>query len=163
MTTFPAHLDERISAAPGVSPGVVADDEFLLREMFNPQHVRDGRLLPTAISLQDLRSRGFSVHRMRYVSRKFVEESVRDRLSRPRKGEPWKDEGVAKFRTLAVRRLRMDGRQALVVIDTAAEDDRGHAGIHAADPEKGDAHARELRSLLLPLLRKRTSIREAFE
>ena len=88
---------------------------------------------------------------------------MRDRLSRPRKGESWKDEGVAKFGTLAVRRLRMDGRQALVVIDTAAADDRGHAGIYAADPEKGDAHGRELRSLLLPLLRKRTSIREAFE
>lgn len=88
---------------------------------------------------------------------------MKDRLSRPRKEEPWKGEGVAKFETLAVRRLHLDGRQALVVIDTAAEDDRGHAGIYATDPEKGDAHARELRFLLLPLLRKRTSIREAFE
>lgn len=88
---------------------------------------------------------------------------MKDRLSGPRKGEPWKGEGVAKFETLSVRRLHLDGPQALVVIDTAAEDDRGHAGVYAADPEKGDAHARELRFLFLPLLQKRISIQEAFE
>ncbi len=91
-----------------------------------------------------------------------MEKSVEERLSRPRKGEPWKDEGAAKFQTSEVRRIRLDGRPAFVVIDTAHACNPGHAGIYAAAPGKGDAHARELRSLLLPLLQKRMSIEEAF-
>lgn len=160
--TPPLHLDEQTSAASGVSPGPVADGEFLLREMFNPQHVKNDKLLPSAIPLQDLRSRGFSVHRMDHTSRETVGKSMKDRLFRPRKGDPWRDEGVAKFKTLTVRRLLLDGQQVLVVIDTASVDHPGHAGIYAADPERGDAYARELRSLLLPLLQKRVSIKEAF-
>ena len=99
---------------------------------------------------------------MKYVSREFVEKSVKNQLSKPRKSEPWKDEGVAKFQTLEVRRLCLDGQQAFRVIDTAHAGNRGHAGLYAAAPEKGKAHARELRSLLLPLLQKRISVQEAF-
>ena len=159
----PPHLDEHVSAAPGLSPGIVADDELLLREMFNPQHVRDGKLLPSAISLHDLRSRGFSVHRMKYVSLAFVKVSMEARLSRPRKDEPWKSEGVAKLDAREVRQLCVDDEQAFVVIDTALKDNRGHASIYAAEPGKGDAYARELRFLLLPLLQHRMTVDEAFQ
>ena len=99
---------------------------------------------------------------MDHTSRETVKKSMNDRLFRPRKGDPWRDEGVAKFKALTVRCLRLDGRQVLVVIDTASVDNQGHASIYAANPEKGDAYARELRSLLLPLLQKRVSIEEAF-
>ncbi len=156
------HLDECVSAAPDLSPGTVDDEERLLREMFNPQHVRDGKLLPSAISLTDLRCRGFSVHRMKYVTVEFIEASILERLSRPRK-TPWQDEGVARFQALAVRRISVCDQQALVVIDTAHEDNHGHASIYAAAPEKGDAHARELRALLLPLLQERMPVHQAFE
>lgn len=157
------HLDEHNSAAPDVSPGVVQDSEFLLRELFNPQHISDGKLLPAAIALDDLRSRGFSVHRVKYVTKEHVKASIDDKLSRPRVGTQWTDEGVAKFQAVAVRRLRIDGEQVLVVIDTAHESNRGHASILAAAPGKGKAHARELRSLLLPLLQARVSLEEVFE
>ena len=163
MPVPPPHLDEHVSAAPGLSPGPVEDDELLLRELFNPQHVRNGELLPTAISLKDLRLRGFSVHRMKYVTAEFVKASMEERLSRPRKGEPWKNEGVAKLKALEVRQLRVDDRQAFVVIDMAQQNNRGHASIYAAMPEKGDSHARELRNLLLPFLQKRMPVDEAFE
>jgi hypothetical protein len=163
MPVSPPHLDEHVSAAPGFSPGIVENDELLLRELFNPQHVRNGEVLPTAISLQDLRSRGFSVHRMKYVRAEFVQALMEERLSRPGRDEPWKNEGVAKLKALAVRQLRADDQQAFVVIDTAQQDNRGHASIYAAAPGKGDAHARELRLLLLPLLQKRMPVDKAFE
>lgn len=163
MLVSPLHLNEHISAASGLSPGPVEDDELLLRELFNPQHVRNGELLPTAISLQDLRSRGFSVHRMKYVLTEFVKASMEKRLSRPRKGEPWKNKGVAKLKTLEVRQLRVDDCQAFVVIDTAQQNNRSHASIYAAASGKGDAQARELRRLLLPLLQKRMPVDKAFE
>jgi len=159
----PPHLDEHVSAAPDISPGIVADDEYLLRELFNPQHIDDGgQVLVTAISLKDLRHRGFSVNRIRYVSRDFIKSSVGERLSRPRHGRPWRDEGVAKFATRQIRQIQTQGEQAFVVIDTALPENPGHASIYVTKPQMGEAYARELRKLLLPLLQDRMSIEQAF-
>ena len=163
MSDSPPHLDEHVSAKPDLSPGVVEDDELLLRELFNPQHVRNGELLPSAIPAKDLISKGFSVNRMKHVTAEFVKASIEKRLSKSRKGEPWKDEGVAKLKALEVRQIPFDGRQAFVVIDTAEPDNRGHASIYAATPEKGEPHARELRERLLPFLQKRMPVDKAFE
>ncbi len=118
--------------------------------------------MPSAISLYDLLSRGYSVHRIKYVSVGFVRDSMEVRLSRPRKGEPWISEGVAKLNAWSVRQLRLDDQKAFVVIDTAHDENRGHASIYAAEPQRGKAYARELRSLLLPLLQDRMAIDEAF-
>ena len=70
---------------------------------------------------------------------------------------------MARLLALDVRKIRVDDQQALVVIDTAQDDNRGHASIYAAAPEKGKSHARELRSLLLPLLQERITVEEAFK
>ena len=72
------HLDEAATAAPGISPGPVTDAEFLLREMLNPDHVVEGEVRPSAVSLRDLRERGFSVNRMDHVSQHFVERALRN-------------------------------------------------------------------------------------
>ena len=161
------HLDESESAAPRISPGVVEDEEFLLREMFNPQHIEDGKLLERAIPAEDLWKRGFSVHRIKHVSIEFIKSAVEERLSRPRKGKPWKDEGVAKLQTLSVRQLRTcDGKRAFVVIDTALKENPGHACIYMAEyipePKKGEKHARKLRKLLVDLLQNRMTLEEAY-
>ena len=158
------HLDETSSAAPGISPGVVKDDETLLRELFNPQHVKNGELLPAAIPVKDLLDRGFSVHRMQYVTEDFVKKLIEERLSKPRKDGPWTNEGVARFKALEVRQLSLrEGQQAFVIIDTATDDNPGHASIYATAPEKGEAHARELRDLIRQLLESRIPIEDAFE
>lgn len=155
--------DEKTSAAPGISPGVVADAEFLLREVFKPYHVENGNLLTRAVSLQDLRENGFSVHRMAYVDEEYVRRSIRERLAAPRSGEPWEDAGVAVMETSTVRALRLESAPAFAVVDTASQENPGHASIFAADPDRGNAYARKLRSLLLPLLRERKPVGEAFE
>ena len=161
MSDSSPHLDEHVSTQPNLSPGVVEDDELLLRELFNPQHVRNGELLPSAIQTEDLLLRGFSVNRMRYVTAEFVKAAIEKRLSE--KGEPWKDEGAAKLKALEVRQIRFDDCQAFVVIDTAERNNPGHASIYAAAPEKGKPHARELRELLLPFLQERMHVDKAFE
>ncbi|MDE0226742.1 MAG: hypothetical protein OXP28_16660 [Gammaproteobacteria bacterium] len=157
-------MDEGISAAPGLSPGVVRDDEYLLREMFDPEHVKDGEILERAIPVSDLRQSGFSLHRMAYVSRQFVEDAVRKRLTVPRK-TLWHNAGVAVLHSNEIRCKRLDADQAraFVIIDTATVKNRGHASLFAAEPDRGPAHARKLRALLLPLLHRRTSIKEAYE
>ena len=162
MPNNPPHLDEHVSAAPDISPGVVADDEFLLRELFNPQHIDDdGQVLVTAISLKDLRQRGFSVNRIKYVSPDFIKSSVKERLSRPRR-EPWRYVGAAKFEARGIRQIQAQGERAFVVIDTALSENPGHASIYVGKSEKGEAYARELRNLLKPFLQHRMSIEQAF-
>ena len=66
------HLDENSSAVPALSPGIVRNREILLREIFDPDHIRDGQLLERAISVNDLRNRGFSVHRIKFVTPQFI-------------------------------------------------------------------------------------------
>lgn len=92
-----------------------------------------------------------------------MKSSVEELLSRPGHGRPWRDEGVAKFETRQIRRIRTEGSQAFVVIDTALPENPGHASIYVTRPEMGEAYARELRSLLLPFLQDRMSIEQAFK
>ena len=151
----------RAVAAPDLSLGPVRDEEILLREIFNPQHIKDGVLLERAVSLEDLRSKGFSVHRKEYVTEEFIRAMIDERLLRPRKEAPWEAEGVATIETSKVRQVCVDDERAFVVIDTANEDNRGHASIYAAKCD--EAHARELRKHLLPFLRKREMVEEIFK
>ena len=162
MSTHSLHLDESVSAAPDFSPGIVKDDERLLRALFNPEHVLGGQVIDRAVPVRDLRERGFSVHRMTCVSPDFVQHSIDQLISRPRKGDPWIDEGVAVLMTSAVRALHLNDARAFVVIDTARYDHPGHASIYAAEPGKGESYARELRGLLLPFLQERMSLTEAY-
>ena len=128
------------------------DHEDLLRALFNPDHVKDGEVLVTAISLTDLRSRGFSVHRMAYVPQELVQKLIDKFLSRLRDRQQRKFEGVARLETRAVRVIFEDGKQVFVVIDTAEHCNVGHASIYLSETSSSQGHARKLRALLLPLL-----------
>ena len=156
------HLAETSSAAPDISPGAVEDDEPLLRSVFNPDHVREGMVQPSAISLKDLQERGFSVNRLWYVTQEFVEDSIRRTLARTFQGSPRESEGVAYFTARTVRDIQDNGIQAFVVIDTALQDNRGHGSIYLADPGMKPSQARRMREKLLPLLHNRVSVAEAF-
>ena len=169
MTDQGPHLDEGRSAAPGISPGVVSDREYLLRELYFPEDVEDeaGRSLNVrAIPVKDLITRGVSVHRKKYASAERIENRIDERLGRPRRGVARKSLGVAKLKTEAVRKLQLNAdteAQALVVIDTATIDVPWHASIFAATPGTTASCARKLRDLLLPLLRDhRMTVEEAY-
>ena len=140
----------------------MADEEILLREMLNPDHVDDGNVKPAAVSLTDLRERGFSVHRIRYVTRKFVEDSIEAKLARTFQGKTRVSEGVGRFTARAVREIRDNGSQVFVAIDTSKESNRGHASIYLSNIEVKDSIARSMRNRLLPLLESRMSVTEAF-
>lgn len=168
MTDRGLHLDERRSATPGISPGVVRDDEYLLRELYFPQHTEDKeghRLTPRAIPVRELIETGCSVHRQSYASAEQVRETIAERLARPRTGEPWLSLGVAKLKTEDVRNLRLDPdshEQLLVVIDTATVEMSWHASIYTAAITT-ESRARRLRKSLLPLLRdNRMTVEEAY-
>ena len=137
--------------------------ERLLRALYNPAHVKDGKVLVTAISLKDLRHRGFSVHRMAYVSQNLMESLIAQYLSRTPAGKQRTFEGVALLETSAVRGLSEKNKQVFVVIDTAQYCNAGHSSIYLSDAPSSEGRARKLRALLLPLLQKRISLDEAFD
>ena len=156
------YLDETVSAAPDVSPGVVLNDEQLLRSLFNPDHIKDGVLQVAAIPLRDLQVRGFSVSRLSHVTPEFVDAGINRLLARRPGGEPRYSEGVARFSAGTVRGIQVEGRQVFVVIDTALPDNVGHASIYLSDVSMPQSQARRMRERLLPLLQRRMSVAEAF-
>lgn len=164
MQSSPPHLNETRSAAPHISPGFVEDDEFLLREMYDPQHFSNGEVAPSAASINDLSQNGLSVHRMKHVSVDFVRKSIGKKLlDKKIKGTPWASEGVAKTQTSKVRELRTrDGQQAFFVIDTATIENPGHASIYFAHTPKSKKCARRARGLLVSLLQNIFSLDEVF-
>ena len=156
------HLDETRTAALGVSPGVVLDEEVLLREVLNPDHVKDGEVQPSAVPLQDLKKRGFSIHRLEYVTKALIEKSINKKLAKPVEGKQRTSEGVARFTTLCVRGISDDGSRVFVVIDTAKPSNEGHASIYLFNVTMGDSLARKMREKLLPLLENRLSVAQVF-
>lgn len=162
MTFQSPHLDEVVSASPDVSPGVVLNDEQLLRALFNPDHIKNGALQVAAIPLRDLQARGFSVYRLSHVTPELISDGINRLLARRPGGEPRNSEGVAKFSAGTVRSIQVDDRQVFVVIDTALPDNVGHASIYLSDVSMPQSQARRMREQLLPLLQQRMSVAEAF-
>ncbi len=156
------HLDETVSAAPDVSPGVVLDDEQLLRSLFNPDHIKEGVLQVATIPLRDILARGFSVNHLSHVTPEFVDDGINRLLARGIGGASRYSEGVARFSAGTVRDIQVDGGQVFVVIDTALLDNVGHASIYLSDVSMPQSQARRMREQLLPLLQRRMSVAEAF-
>ena len=163
------HLREERSAAPGISPGVVRDSEYVLRELYFPYDAQDqaGEVLTErAIAVKDLQRRGVSLHRMNYAGAACVKRAIEQTLGKERKDEPWTSLGVAKLHTGEVRALRLPDdaeTQVLVVIDTAMVEQSWHASIYAKQQDASRSKCRELRDLLLPLLKNNlVSVDEAY-
>jgi hypothetical protein len=147
---------------PGISPRPVANEESLLREVLNPDHVVNGEVQSSAIPLKELQERGFSVHRLEYVTREFVENAISQKLARTFQGSARVSEGVARLTARVVREIRDNGNQTFVVVDTATRSNPGHASIYLSNAGMKGSLARRMRDRLLPLLENRTSVAEAF-
>ena len=157
----PPHLDETVTASPDISPGLVQDDERVIRALFNPDHIKEGQIVSSAIPIRDLLKRGFSVQRRNFTTQEILEKIIDRYLSRESGTSKRKFEGVAPLETREVRGLIEDDKRVFVVIDTALECNPGHASIYLSDTTVPDSKAREYRKLLMPFLNYRTSIAEA--
>jgi len=142
------------------SPGIVKDKEDLLRTVFNPEHMRDGEVIETAIPLEDLKSRGFSVDRKQYAQKNILQQRIEYQMGRlPEKRQSGL---IVRLQCGAVRNLHDEnGERAFIVIDTALKENIAHASICSAT-DRGRGALRKLRSLLLPYLQTRYSLEEIF-
>lgn len=142
--------DENISQSPGISPGIVEPIEILLRLGFHPEHMKDGKIGPRAISLGDLRQKGFSVDREAYVKRQVLQDRAHNQMAnRP---DDRKESLISSFSCGNVRELTdEDSKRAFIVIDDAIPENNAHASIFSAF-SRTEGQLRKIRSLLLTLL-----------
>ena len=126
--------------------------------MFHPEHIKDGVVQHTAVSLDDLKMRGFSVNRGQHVTRGIIQSGIDEFLGRDARRE---FVGIACFKASTIREFRSNGSQEFVVIDAAESENTGHAAIYAANPSIPNSKARQLRSLLSPLLSSTVSLEQA--
>ena len=157
------HLDEGVSCEPDYSPGVVKDGEYLIRDMCNPEYFDETGITDAAISLDDLRSDGVSLHRREYTTPGFVKQALQERC---KDRQNWKMDNVSLVKVKSIREIRDDNKQLFRVIDTATEANPAHADIFPSilknrELNKGDA--RLLRRRLLPLLKECMSVDAAFQ
>lgn len=152
--------DEQKSASPWFSPGLVTSEEIILRTVLDPDHLKaDGKLADAAISLEDIRVRGWSVDRKRFTS----PWAIKLFHSRWKRRKP----AIKKFYVLPilVRELRFrdetTGIQEFVAVDAALWFKPAHAAVLLSSLQAQSA-ARKLRTDLIQKLPRYVDVSRAF-
>jgi len=131
------------------SPGVVGDEELLIRTVYSPIQInQETGIVDPAHFRNDALKRGLSVNRRRHVSEADLRESIESKIVRDR--HEGKERGdfyrVVTARCGDVRRLALEnGERLFCVYDTAFEEDRSHADIcQALEPPPGTPNRKML-------------------
>lgn len=133
--------------------GVVKDEEHLLRVIYAPEHIRNGSVIESAIALEDLKERGFSLDRASYVDDAVIQQRIAAQTDR--KPDQRQSNFIAQFECVSVRNISDESNeQAFIVIDTAQDDNLAHASLYSANANLGRGGLRKLRDKLLPLLQE---------
>jgi hypothetical protein len=155
----PYTLSDERRVCSGFSPGIVGDDEELLRILFNPEHIgEEQEVLPTAVSLEDLSDNGLSVYRKRYFDIDIVRANIDKQMSR--KPEARLGCGISILTCSIIRGFEDDGQRCFIVIDDASEKNVAHASIYSAFSKNSRSQLMKLRSKLLLLMKERCSIED---
>lgn len=124
------------------------DDEKLIRLTFAPEHHDGEEFLNGAVSLDDLRDRGFSVDRQSVTTIETVSQRISDQTER----NPEKRQDVL-FSELECRAIRNEidetsGKPLFSVNATPVPENDGHASIKSAQP-LGNGGLRKIRTRLI--------------
>lgn len=142
----------------------LSDDESLVRAFFCPEQHNGTEFLPNAVSLDDLKDRGFSVDRPPYTPVSVLAH----RLTNQKAKKPTERE-FPKFSELFYRKL-MDDKDGKgnsffdVQISPVAKTEQepanpGHASVFSADKSLGRGELRKVRSALIDHLNNVVDIR----
>ena len=127
---------ERQSVSPH-SPGLVKDEEILIRVVF-PVQIDGGHV--SLSSLVGTDGRGVSVIREAYVTKEDL--ALKKRVLASGRSVTVDEVRMAKVLCREIRKIRRDGKQAFEIYDSASKTDRSHADICRAacvaknDPER---------------------------
>lgn len=133
--------------------GAVKDEEYLLRVVYAPEHIKEGLVIEASISLDDLKSKGFSLDREMYVDNALMQQRIS--IQTERNPDMRQSSSISKFRCSDAREiLDQANERAFIVIDDAIVENKAHASLYSAKEGLGKGTLRKLRSLLLPLLQQ---------
>jgi hypothetical protein len=155
------HIDERKSASPRFSPGLVSSNETVFRTILDPDHLEpDGKLRPAAISLKDIQSRGWSVDRKRFTSLRQLRLA---HAARKRKNPLLRKCYVLPVGVRVIREPdQITGVRNYVVTDTALWRNPAHASVLLSAPHS-EGTARGLRNNLLKNLPPYVELESVFD
>lgn len=139
------------------SPGLVEDDEILLRVGFNPESVKDGKPTKTAIPGQDFKDPGrggFSVDRKLYVNPKLIRKRAKSQQDKSGKESERIESFIYELPCNAVRYQMVDEAEnpINVVVDSALSDNIAHSSIYTV--MRSDSEIKKLKSQMYPYLLK---------
>lgn len=134
------------------------DMHALLRLNFAPQHIVDGKVLPTAISTDDLKSRGYSLDAEHLI---IVETLIeRAETQSGKNPEARVAPFISRFQYCDASSIQMDESPAFrifhspVLVDPEKQikANPAHVSLLCKETGKGTPYYRKARILLLPLL-----------
>jgi len=119
---FPHCICEQHSIS-SYSPGIVQDEEYLIRLIFSPTHFNEqtGQLKPFAFF--DCKDKGLSVNRMQYTSVEELKQTAAF-ISHGRKII-----GVVVAKCADIRAVLDESERAFCIYDTATKNNPSHADI----------------------------------
>ncbi|WP_460158730.1 hypothetical protein [Pseudomonas sp. S3_E11] len=134
------------------------DMHSLLRLNFAPQHIVDGKVLPTAISTEDLKSRGYSLDAEPLINADTLTERAQSQSEKD--SEARVSPYISRFQYCDANSIKIDDTPAFNIFHSPVALDRekqikanpAHVSLLCTDSEKGKPYYRKARILLLPLL-----------
>jgi hypothetical protein len=134
------------------------DMHALLRLNFAPQHIVDGKVLPTAISTEDLKSRGYSLDaEPLIIADTLIERAESQACKNPEaRVSPY----ISRFQYCDANAIKMDENPAFHIFHSPVPVDPekqikanpAHVSLLCTETDKGTPYYRKARVLLLPLL-----------
>ena len=131
--------------------GIVEDNENLIRVLYEPEHIKNGMLLETAISLEDIKVRGFSLDRESYVKSTVIRNRIRNQKSKNPITRQRDTKSI--FSCIGIRQIvDLNGVRVCVVLDTPSVTNPAHASLYSM--KCSNSQLRKLRGLILPILQE---------
>ncbi|MCJ2059822.1 hypothetical protein MKL09_25240 [Methylobacterium sp. J-048] len=142
----------------------VPHEEWLLRLTYHPEHFENGEIRPSAVNLEDLSSRGYSVDREHLVAPATITERARDQTAKNPKDR--QSSFMSRFECGPVcNEVDTAGQTAFLVeaspveATEECEANPAHAHIKSA-VHRGKAGLRQIRLLLLRHLQNLVTLDE---
>ena len=138
------------------SPGLVGDDEVLIRELYSPHYINEDTGEVKPVAFRDARDRGLSVTRRLHSSERAHRAKIMKKVAADQAAGRNND-GFWRVVSGSCARIRGitgdDGRRLFCVYDTAREDDASHADVcQAIDPPPETVNRKSIRMKISSML-----------
>lgn len=144
------------------SPGIVNDNETILRLIISPLHLdpETKEIKPAAFQRKELNKKGASVHRQNYSNEDSLGKLGKKLANRETSR---KVAGAVVTKCLAIRKIKDDkSRQCFSLLDTACPDHKGHADIFFSI-NFSKPYQLKLRAKLIDVFSGLTSLAEVYQ